>query len=242
MRDLTMAAKPSTRDRILQASLHLFNTQGERNITTNHIASHLGMSPGNLYYHFRNKPMIVAELFNEFESKMEVFFTLPAEASVTLEDKAWYLESLLDLLWQFRFMHQGLEYLLEADPELATRYRQFAQRSLRSTQHIYQAFADAGILLLSPQLAESLSINVWIVLSSWMQFLTTTRGIQSDLDEQLMRRGIYQILVLEEGYVAPEYQEAVSALRDRLYVPLGEISDGDDAVASAATSQAAAPE
>lgn len=50
MRDLTMAAKPSTRDRILQASLHLFNTQGERNITTNHIASHLGMSPGNLYY------------------------------------------------------------------------------------------------------------------------------------------------------------------------------------------------
>ncbi|HFH3479332.1 TetR/AcrR family transcriptional regulator, partial [Pseudomonas putida] len=44
-----MAAKPSTRDRILQASLHLFNTQGERNITTNHIASHLGMSPGNLY-------------------------------------------------------------------------------------------------------------------------------------------------------------------------------------------------
>ena len=96
--------------------------------------------------------------------------------------------------------------------------------------------------MLSPQQAESLSINVWIVLSSWMQFLTTTRGIQSDLDEQLMRRGIYQILVLEEGYVAPEYQEAVSALRDRLYVPLGEISDGDDAVASAATSQAAAPE
>lgn len=224
-----MAAKPSTRERILQASLHLFNTQGERNITTNHIASHLGMSPGNLYYHFRNKPMIVAELFSEFERQMEVFFALPAEASVTLEDKARYLESLLDLLWQFRFMHQGLEYLLEADPELAARYRQFAQHSLRNTQSIYQAFADAGILLLSPQQAESLSINVWIVLSSWMQFLTTTRGIQSDLDEQLMRRGIYQILVLEEGYVAPAYQEAVRSLRDRLYVPLQEISDGDAA-------------
>src|SRR5699024_9135894 len=107
-----MAAKPSTRDRILQASLDLFNTQGERNITTNHIASHLGMSPGNLYYHFCNKPMIVAELFNEFERKMEVFFTLPEAASVTLEDKARYLESLLELLWQFRFLHQGLEYLL----------------------------------------------------------------------------------------------------------------------------------
>lgn len=237
-----MAAKPSTRDRILQASLHLFNTQGERNITTNHIASHLGMSPGNLYYHFRNKPMIVAELFNEFERRMEVFFTLPETASVTLEDKARYLESLLDLLWQFRFQHQGLEYLLEADPALAVRYRQFAQRSLRSTQSIYQAFADAGILRLSPQQAEALSINVWIVLSSWMQFLTTTRGIQSDLDEQLMRRGIYQILVLEEGYVAPAYQEAVRSLCDSLYVPLEDISDGDDATAPTATNPAAAPE
>src|SRR5690554_377873 len=116
-----MAAKPSTRERILQASLQLFNTQGERNVTTNHIASHLGISPGNLYYHFRNKPRIVAELFNEFERQMEVFYALPDQITVNLNDKARYLEQLLEILWQFRFLHQGLEYLLESDPELAAR-------------------------------------------------------------------------------------------------------------------------
>ncbi len=219
-----MASKSNTRERILQASLELFNTQGERNVTTNHIASHLGISPGNLYYHFRNKSMIVAELFSEFEQRMEIFFILPEGTTVTLQDKTRYLESLLEIIWQFRFLHQGLEYLLESDPELAARYRQFSQHSLCSTQRIYQAFADAGILQLSPQQAETLSINVWIVLSSWMRFLATTQGVQLNLSEQLLRRGIYQILILEEGYVAPAYQEAVKALCDQLYVPLEGIS------------------
>ena len=44
---MTKDTRPNTYSRIVEASLMLFNEEGERNISTNHIAAHLGISPGN---------------------------------------------------------------------------------------------------------------------------------------------------------------------------------------------------
>ena len=45
-----MAPRIKTSERIVLNSLELFNQQGERSISTNHIAAHMEISPGNLYY------------------------------------------------------------------------------------------------------------------------------------------------------------------------------------------------
>ncbi|KPY48701.1 Transcriptional reguator, TetR family [Pseudomonas syringae pv. rhaphiolepidis] len=74
-----MATRTKTRERIVQTSLELFNQQGERSVTTNHIAAHMEISPGNLYYHFANKQVIIAELFTEYETLVGSFLTLPAD-------------------------------------------------------------------------------------------------------------------------------------------------------------------
>ena len=98
-----MAPKNKTRDRIVEASLELFNAQGERSITTNHIAAHLGMSPGNLYYHFRNKQAIIAELFAQYEDRVDAFLRLPEGRALTVGDKTFYLQALLAAMWHYRF-------------------------------------------------------------------------------------------------------------------------------------------
>ena len=216
-------APPKTRDRIVAESLALFNGQGERNVTTNHIAAHLGISPGNLYYHFRNKQMIIAELFAQYEAQVDSFLRLPEGRALTVEDKTFYLEALLAAMWHYRFLHRDLEHLLESDAELAERYRAFAQRCLVGAQSIYQGFVEAGILLMEPAQVEALTLNSWIILTSWVRFLCSMRPDDAPLSEELLRRGIYQVLALESGYVSPAARDEVRTLQARLHVPLSAV-------------------
>src|SRR5439155_24921871 len=66
---MTVAAT-RTRDRILEASLALFNQDGLAAGSTHRIAAELGISSGNLHYHFKAKQLIVGGLFRRFEERL----------------------------------------------------------------------------------------------------------------------------------------------------------------------------
>ena len=206
----------------MQNSLELFNQQGERSISTNHIAAHMEISPGNLYYHFPNKQAIIAVLFSEYEALVESFLRPPQGRAATVEDKRYYLQELLDAMWRYRFLHRDLEHLLDNDPELAARYRRFSQRCLIQGTAIYAGFVAAGILAMDKVQIESLTLNAWIILTSWVRFLCTTRENSSHLSEQAIKRGVYQVLVLEAGFVTEQSREEIDALFEEYYVPLGQ--------------------
>ncbi len=147
----------------------------------------------------------------------------PAGRALTISDKTFYLEALLAAMWHYRFLHRDLEHLLEADPELAQRYQLFARRCLVAATGIYQGFVDAGILLMEAPQIEALTLNSWIILTSWVRFLSTARGDHLDISEAQLRRGIYQVLALESGFLSPAARPALQALHDKLYVPLDQV-------------------
>ncbi|PKM21290.1 MAG: TetR family transcriptional regulator, partial [Gammaproteobacteria bacterium HGW-Gammaproteobacteria-14] len=108
----------STKERILATSLELFNRLGERNVTTNHIAESLGISPGNLYYHYRNKGDIVFSLFERYQATVEAFLQVPPDRPLTWQDKVGYFESILQSMWGTRFLHRDMAHLLNQDERL----------------------------------------------------------------------------------------------------------------------------
>ena len=88
-----------TKDRILQISLQLFNERGERTVTTNHIAAEMNISPGNLYYHFRNKQEIIKELMEQYQQETLNLLALPDDRAVNANDKIRYFQVLSSQMW-----------------------------------------------------------------------------------------------------------------------------------------------
>lgn len=207
-----------TRDRILKASLQLFNEQGERNVTTNHIAAHLGISPGNLYYHFRNKADIIYSLFLQYRGLVDRYLKVPRERTLTVEDKMVYLESVFDGLWHYRFFHRDLEYLLTMDERLRDDYRAFAFHCLGEIRAVLQGLQEAGILRPhAEQEHEAMALNVWLVVTNWMAFLKTASvdGAHDGNSQRELKQGIYQVLTLEMPYLADEYYDRIAVIREQ---------------------------
>jgi AcrR family transcriptional regulator len=204
-----------TKTRILDTALNLFNRAGERNVTTNHIAEGLGISPGNLYYHYRNKAAIVAALFGRYQEQIRDLLTVP-EGPLTWQDKMRYFEGILESMWQARFLHRDLAHFLHQDAELRRRYKVFVQDSLERGLVIYRSLRDSGLIEASDEELRGLLVNTWVLAASWPGF---THGLNPDatgdeaLDRTLLRQGIYQIICLEAPYLRGEALDHLDAMK-----------------------------
>ena len=109
----------SNRERILEASLRLMNDEGAPAAGTSRIAQMLGISPGNLYYHFRNREEIVRALFEALDADFRAMMTQDIVQPISSSRfAAFYLRS-FDVAWRYRFFFGGLQHLLRQDEQLA---------------------------------------------------------------------------------------------------------------------------
>ncbi|WP_250656733.1 TetR/AcrR family transcriptional regulator [Alkalimarinus coralli] len=209
-----------TRDKIILASLELFNDKGERNVTTNHIAADLSMSPGNLYYHFRNKSDIIYEIFIQYELLVDHYLQIPEDRPLNLNDLVYYLESVFDGLWSYRFFHRDLEFLLDSDERLRKDYRAFTVRCLDSIKKILKGLQKGldGVLKdLDDEHIESMALNVWLVVTNWMAYLKTAHAGEGTvaINKDMLKQGIYQVLSFTVPYLTLPYVEEIRKLQEK---------------------------
>ena len=170
---ITEGRRPGNRERIVTASLALFNERGVQNVTTNHIAAHLGISPGNLYYHFRNKEEIIRGIFPAVVEAIDGAIVLPKDREISAEDLGGYHLAGIRALWNFRFFFRDLNDLSIVDPVLAASNRDVLQRLLTSFVTLLERLREQGVTRRSKTDFEPrrVATNAVIIWSSWMNFL-----------------------------------------------------------------------
>jgi AcrR family transcriptional regulator len=195
-----------TRERILKVSLALFNHQGETNVTTGHIADELNISPGNLYYHFRNKDEIIHYLFAEFEQAMELAPNEVTDAASAMEDMWLYLHLMFERIWAYRFLYRNLDDLLARDSKLKSHFNIIIGHKRDAMVALCHALITAKAMKAADDEIHALAENVLVVATYWLNFEHLRARPKNKLEaepdpEKHLSRGVYQVMALVSPFL-----------------------------------------
>lgn len=192
--------------RILETALGLFNRFGEPNVSIATLTAELGMSPGNLYYHFASKEDILSALVQEYRQSLGPTFA--AAAAVQNAEDAWlFFHSLFESVWQYRFLYRDLNDLLSKSRPLELTFQDVFRGKTRAVQELFAALRRAGILVFAPEEMVPVATAISVLLTYWLSH-ESAREPRRMLDwkyaTQAFLRGAAQVLSLLLPYLQPE--------------------------------------
>ncbi|TBU97020.1 TetR/AcrR family transcriptional regulator [Phytopseudomonas dryadis] len=202
-----------TRERILEAALQLFNQRGEPNVSTLEIATELGISPGNLYYHFHGKEPLILGLFERFQGELSPLLDPPAEVRLGAQDYWLFLHLIVERMAAYRFLFQDLSNLAGRLPKLAHGMRLWLNRLKRALASLLARLQAQGQL---PSDSHSLGQLVEQITLTLLFSLDYQRILGGKVDSRLV---VYQVMMLVAPHLQHESRLTVEHLARRYLEP-----------------------
>jgi len=109
----------SRKEAILETARELFNETGTQSSSTNHIAKAMGISPGNLHYHYKNREEIVRLLYIKMRKETKLSVDELPKSIATLHE---HEKILTEIQWKYRFFFKEMLSLFARDSELEDLY------------------------------------------------------------------------------------------------------------------------
>ncbi len=193
-----------TRQRILDASLALFNQRAPAQVTTAEIAEAAGIAEGNLHYYFRKKADLLVALYDAFEAEViRVAARDLGDGSPPLEAYVEYQRDWFRLIWTHRWFYRDTVALFAIAPELRPRVRAGTARAQLRVRSVLDRMVEGGLLRATPEQAERLLTNAWIVSTYWIDYLRLTAD-RDELREADLDWGYAQVLALYAPFLTSE--------------------------------------
>jgi AcrR family transcriptional regulator len=198
-----------TAERILEVTLALFNRFGEPNVSTTLISAELGISPGNLYYHYAAKDELINTLFDRFERALSELLNAGEEVR-DVEDAWFFMHSLFELIWQYRFLYRDLNDLLSKNRRLETHFQVVLKNKTRAVKALLQGMSRAGVVQIDARELDATATSMVVVLTYWLSFeyVRDPRGaLEPENAQTALLRGAQHVLNLLAPYLESSQRE-----------------------------------
>ena len=200
-----MAKKASllTTVRILEVTLDLFNRFGEPNVSTTLISAELGISPGNLYYHYPAKDELINTLFDRYEKALGELLNA-SDGVRDVEDAWFFLHTLFELIWKYRFLYRDLNDLLSKNRRLETHFQWVLKNKTRSVRAMLDGMSRSGAVAIDAREVEATATSMVVVLTYWLSYeyvRDPRRALEPESAQQALMRGAHHVLNLLVPYL-----------------------------------------
>jgi AcrR family transcriptional regulator len=187
-----------TAERILEVTLELFNRFGEPNVSTTLISAEMGISPGNLYYHYPAKDELINTLFDRYEKALGEILQA-ADGVENVEDAWLFFHMLFELVWTWRFLYRDLNDLLSKNRRLETHFQFVLKNKARAMHALLDGLSRHGSARLTGAEAAPLATSMVVVVTYWLSYeyvRDPRHALEPESAAAAMGRGAYHALAL----------------------------------------------
>ncbi len=175
--------KKKTIDLILESSLILFNQYGVNDISTNYISEFLNISPGNLYYHFRNKEDIIKTIISTYIKELKALFINFNK----LENKntlSFYniLYDVFSIIWNYRFLYISASDFLQRATDLKEKYNLIKQQTFDFIRYFIDLFIENKWIDSNKKKNAHLISNLEMFIAFWAPYEVIINGKHQKLE------------------------------------------------------------
>jgi len=136
----------STKDRILATALDLFNAEGLSQVTLRTIAKSMGISQGNLNYHYKKRDEIIEGLYFELVSNIDFHLSKFKDEAVCLSLLMDLSTSIMGHFYQYRFFLLDFVQIIRTNKTIKAHYLKLSITRERQFMGLFKVLIEKGIL------------------------------------------------------------------------------------------------
>lgn len=161
-----------TKQRIIDTARRLFNESGYGKVTTTALAREVGITEGNLWYHFKSKALLLDIFESEYIAfTRERFRIRPTTDGDIIADYVYLLSVLGTELVEFRFLFRDLADYGEYRKTMVDQLPSLYDENFDQFEAFYKVMVSRGILDCPESMLRDLAINAILVIRYGLEAL-----------------------------------------------------------------------
>jgi len=135
-----------TKELILDTALQLFNNQGLSNVKLRTIAIEMGISQGNLNYHYKKREDIIEALYFQLVKNIDESFKLKKESKSVLHALFHISDTIMTNFYNHRFIFLDFVQIMRENKKIRTHYLKLTKQREHQFMQLFDLLIKDGFL------------------------------------------------------------------------------------------------